>query len=638
MTSIGEQAFEECRGLSSITIPNSVTNIGNYAFYIYSNLTSVISEIKNPFEIKEDVFSSDTYSKASLTVPNGSKAKYQSTSSWSKFSKIEEASGGDTSTKRTIHVATAGTLPNLIPESEKYIVEELTLTGELNGTDFRLLRDMAGCNYLGEETSGKLKVLDFSGAKIVAGGEKYVDTDHLGYWTGSFHYTVDKNNELPQCVFHGCKYTSVTIPNTVTIIDIYAFRGCSGLTSITIPNSVTSIGEQAFYNCSALSSITIPNSVTSIGDAAFSGCDGLSSIKVDSNNRKYDSRNNCNAIIETSSNTLITGCKSTLIPSFVTSIGYRAFYGCSGLTSITIPNSVISIGNNAFSGCSGLTSITIPNSVTSIGEAAFSQCYGLTSITIPNSVTRIGYLTFSNCSGLSSITIPNSVTSIGDAAFSGCSGLTSIMIPNSVTSIGNGAFFCCSSLTSITIPNSVTSIGEQAFEECRGLTSITIPNSVTIISGYAFSNCSGLTSITIPNSVTIIDIYAFRGCSGLTSITIPNSVTSIGSHAFESCSSLTSVVSEIQNPFDIEENVFSSSTYTKASLTVPNGSKSRYLSTNYWNKFQTITEMDGQSYTLEITASGYGYASYNGTSIRNSTRTFNVNEGESATINFNQQQ
>ena len=331
---------------------------------------------------------------------------------------------------------------------------------------------------------------------------------------------------------HCSSLTSVVIGNSVTSIGVLAFSCCDGLTSVEIPNSVTSIGSSAFYGCSSLTSVEIPNSVTSIGESAFGGCPSLTSIVVAEDNAIYDSRDNCNAIIETQTNTLIAGCSETTIPNSVTSIGISAFYNCSSLTSVVIPNSVTSIGDAAFQSCRGLTSMEIPNSVTSIGENAFSDCSSLTSVVIPNSVTSIGNSAFRYCYSLTSVEIPNSVTSIGNETFLGCSRLTSVEIPNSVTSIGDEAFKRCSRLTSVEIPNSVTSIGENAFSDCSSLTSVVIPNSVTSIGISAFQSCSSLTSVEIPNSVTSIGISAFQSCSSLTSVVIPNSVTSIGKDAF----------------------------------------------------------------------------------------------------------
>ena len=167
--------------------------------------------------------------------------------------------------------------------------------------------------------------------------------------------------------------TSMTIPAGVTRIEDNAFSYCSELTSVAIPEGVTSIGVWAFAEC-GLTSISIPKSVTSIGEGAFFGCIGLTAITVAEGNTAYDSRNECNAIIETATNTLIAGCMKTAIPESVTSIGVWAFAMCGELTSITFPEGVTSIGDRAFSDCIDLTSVTLPAGVTSVGEGAFAAC------------------------------------------------------------------------------------------------------------------------------------------------------------------------------------------------------------------------------------------------------------------------
>lgn len=257
VTTIGEGAFHNCFNLVSVVLPSSVTSIGNSAFSNCNNLSQVISRIQNPFSINNNVFT--TYSTTTLVIPKGTKSSYQAKTGWKKFTNIN-----DDPSKLTIHVATAGTLSLFIPDDNKYQIEELTLSGELNGTDFRLIRDMAGvsCNfkkYQGAfypETNGILKSLDISNIHIVEGGNGYtiVDEDYY-YGSGgtSFpenYYDLNtKHNCISTLLFYKTKFKSIILPNSVTIIEGEAFKECSALTSVTIPNEVTSIGSSAFAYC-----------------------------------------------------------------------------------------------------------------------------------------------------------------------------------------------------------------------------------------------------------------------------------------------------------------------------------------------------------------------------------------------------
>ena len=319
------------------------------------------------------------------------------------------AADGDLITKQiTIKLEEAGTLPSKIGDTKKYKITNLKIMGEINGTDLRFIREMAGCDYKGMGTEGKLVTLDLSEAKIVEGGDFY-----YGYYDyydhNSYYYTTSDD-----------------------VIGDYAFSGCSSLTSLTLPSSVTSIGGHAFSGCSSLTSLTLPSSVTSIGEFAFRYCSGLTSLTI---------------------------------PSGVTTIDYYAFADCRGLTSLTLPSSVTSIGGHAFESCSGLTSLTLPSSVTEIDWSAFERCNNLKECNCLLDSDLETCLAYSHDDWTK---IP--VDEI--KYYHNGQELTKLEIPSGVDKIGSYSFYKGVNLTSLTLPSSVTSIGSSAFEGCSGLTSV----------------------------------------------------------------------------------------------------------------------------------------------------------------------
>ena len=291
--------------------------------------------------------------------------------------------------------------------------------------------------------------------------------------------------------------------------------------------------------------------------------------------------------------------KTISFPNGITHIGSSAFSGFINLASITIPNSVTSIGDYAFQGCSGLTSITIPNSMTGIGKSVFDDCSRLTSIVWnAKNCEDYSYHPFKNIrSQITSFTIGDNVQYVPTYLCEGMSKLTSITIPSSVTSIGSRAFQLCSGLTSVTIGNSVTRIEDDAFLKCSSLTSITIGNSVATIGEGAFESCSSLTSITIPNSVTNIKYGAFADCVSLSKVSLGSSISYIGGEVFAGCNCLYDIYCYATTPPEAKESSFAN---YNVNLYVPCESKEDYEYDSFWGKFKFIECIDVESAVDDI--------------------------------------
>ena len=550
VTSIGKNAFFECKSLASITLSNSITSIPEACFLYCYNLTS-ISIPESVTDIGEYAFSYCGFT--SVTIPNS-------------VTRID---------LRAFHHC--GSLTSVfISESVTNIESEafsscLNLTSIIVDEKNSFYDSRNSCNAIIETASNTLiqgcstTIIPSSVAHI--GGYAFIECNITSISIPESVVSIDPG------AFQFCtNLVSVNIPESVTELGACAFCR-TALTSITIPSSVTEIGEGVFGECYSLASITIPESVEHIESNAFHSCWSLSSIVVEEGNRFYDSRNGCNAIIETASNNLMLGCLTTIIPSSVTSIGSYAFSG-----------------------------------------------YDITSITIPESVTLISAGAFGSCTNLASVNIPESVTEIGAGAFDHTA-LTSIIIPSSVTSIGRGVFFGCSNLTSIVVDKDNKVYDSR--DNCNGIIETStgtliqgcqttlIPNSVTCIGEWAFYQCGSPASIILPESVTNIDDEAFFGCGNLTAVTIPNSVTSIGKGAFQANDNLTSVVSLIQEPFSFGENAFTD-ICGDCILTVPFGTKEAYIAAGWTEEVFKggIVEADPVPVTVPVTLGNAGVATF----------------------------
>ena len=515
LKTIGESVFYNCSNtnLTSIEIPASVTTIGNWAFMYCRYLTSV-TVYSTSCTLGTQAFDGCT-NLANIYVFSDLEETFKtSTTGWSAYSGIITAMTnphgkcGASDHESDVRWVLTGTSPNYT-----LTIMKVGSTGAM-------------ANYGGDNQPWKDYRSNIKSVVIVNGVTTIGD--------GAFMAC----SNLATVTFDG--------NSQPVIFNQYAFCGC-GFTSVTIPSNVTTIGNFTFSGCPNLTEVNIGKGVTSIEHHAFNSCPKLTTITVDTKNTKYDSRDNCNAIIETTSNTLVLGCKDTFIPNTVTSIGDAAFWKCAGLTSIAIPASVTSIGASAFKECPDLTSVTFAtgSQLTSIGVLAFYDCKSLASIEIPASVTSIGIGVFNYCENLTTITVNTENTTYDSRdncnaiiettpkkLVAGCKNST---IPDGVTSIGKGAFRTIG-LTSVTIPVSVTSIEDEAFYNCTNLgKTYVLPTTVPTMGSNVFKYCNDENFAIIVPAAKYDDYCSASGWSSYQlkmkkgySVTCPDVITATG--------------------------------------------------------------------------------------------------------------
>ena len=533
-TTIRSYSFAGWTGLQSVTIGNQITNIENHAFSGCTALTEINFNATNMNDLSShnNVFSYAGQDGAGITVNIGANVTripaylfYPGSSSYAPY------------------ITAINFAENSQCESMgDYAFSGCTALTEINFNATNM-NDLSSSNnvfsYAGQDGAGITVNIGANVTKIPAYlFYPYYNNSRSPYITAANFADGSQCNEIGSSAFRYCDdLTSITIPDSVTSIEDYAFSG-SALTSITIPNSVISIGSSAFSNCSSLGTVSIGSGVTSIGNRALFDCSSLSNINVDINNNYYSSIDGVlfNKIQDTIIQYPMNKPTATyIVPDSVTTINNEAFYNCSYLENITLPEGLTAISEYAFYGCTGLVEITIPRDVIGLGDYAFYNCTALTEINfnatylddlnegVFYNANYVFYNAGQNSTGIT-VNIGANVTRIPSCLFyphSSSSYSPYIIAVNfaensQCTSIGDRAFYYCDDLTNIIIPDSVMSIGEYVFCYCDGLNSVIIGGGVMSIGDGAFNYCRSLNNVYFYNPIqnsssdAYIGTYAFR--------------------------------------------------------------------------------------------------------------------------------
>lgn len=450
-----------------------------------------------------------------------------------------------------VNVEEPGTLPDKISNADKDRITDLKIIGELNGTDVRFVREMAGADFYNKKTAGNLCRLDMTEATFGEGGEAYCHSEYgssvsLGSWPSSL-----------QCDYflsHCSKIEYVKLGDGITKIGNNAFEECSNLTDVELSSKVEAIGSEAFYYCSSLQKIVIPKSVKTIE--------------------------------------------------------WRTFMGCKNLKKVELPDELNEISSQAFSCCSKLDYIKFPKSLTSISEDAFEDCNALSNIDIPSLESWMNISQDShwctavhlllNGEEITNLVIPNSVKVIKDNAFYNCGYIKTVIFPKTVEKINNWAFHGCASLTSIDLNDEINELGWGAFYNCTSLENVKFPARLKTIGGVAFAYCPSLKKAVLPNEIEKLDQGAFANCSSLYYVSIPESVNAIGNGVFSRCEKLKALSCFWGKPIAISLAVFQDTydekfDFNNCTLYVPQGSYEAYRTADVWKDFGTIKTIGSEN-------------------------------------------